>query len=97
MGIAPRKLWDMDTESYLLLAAWAEYESDLNELGFLRSETMTAEANPDNPEAGHNYVAESAGLDYSLLALEQAKQAFKDDPNPARRFTVRQVERPSRL
>lgn len=81
---------------YALLMARENYKLTHNELGFKKSEAMSKEANPNDPNCKYFYQAKSAGLDYSELALEELMKKIENDENAlkttARKFNIERID-----
>jgi hypothetical protein len=87
---------EFDEEQYQMLAALAEHEGSLNELGIPRDEAMSALADPNNPKGTHKYVAVGPARDWSLDALEQAQkdpQYAGEHYSRARQWDIERVDR----
>lgn len=85
-----------DEEQYQMLAALAEHEGSLNELGIPYDEAMSPLADPNNPQGTHRYKAVGPARDWSLDALEQAQkdpQYAGENYSRARRWDIERVDR----
>lgn len=92
VGSVPEPEWD--EEQRALMRGLHDYERSLNALGFLVDEATTKNADKNNRDATHSFVAEGV-IDHSLLAeSDYRKSLSQDDPyRDARVVRVRRVER----
>jgi hypothetical protein len=85
---------EYDQEQYDLLSALTEYEASLGHHGLPLEETMSPDADPDNPNGKYVYVPR-AQRDWYDDAIEQAENdpKWKNNPSRARKFTAVRVDR----
>ncbi len=86
---------EFDDEQYQMLAALAEHEASLNELGIPLDEAMSKGADPDNRNGTHRYVVETA-IDWSIHARDLAQKARSgpdDEYGRSRKYFVTREDR----
>lgn len=84
---------EFDQEQYELLAALADYEAGLGHHGLPLEETMSPDADPDNPNRKYEYRVRVM-RDWYDDAIERAQQdpKWKDHPSSARLFSATRVD-----
>ena len=82
---------EFDAEQHALMAALEEYEAGLNRYGIPMDEATSPLADPNNPEALWHYEARAV-RDFSVTAVEEREEEFKENPSRARMFAPYRVD-----